>query len=311
MKKPELVVTPKSIEDIPKLIEAGADAFIIGEEQFGLRLAGDFDLPTLTKAVSLIKENQKKVYVAINGLFANSALEPLKSYLEQLSNLEVDALRFSDPGAYMIAKEIAPQIPLHWSSETLGTNYFTANYWEERGVYRTVLAPELMKESVLEINEHAKGEIEILVHGAICMFQSRRNLVGNYLKFQGQVVEKLQTRDQGLTLFDPERQLYYPIFEDIQGTHIFNGTDICMVDDLQEFIEAGIDSFRIDGVLKSSEYLLYVTNAYRLAIDTAISDAEKYAQIGRPLYKKLEEVQPLNRNLDRGFYYKPSMYKHK
>lgn len=311
MKKPELVVTPHDVHEIKSLIEAGADAFIIGEEQFGLRLAGEFKLDALKEAIELIKQYDKKVYVAINALMPNNLVNDLKTYIEEIKSLPIDALRFSDPGAYMIAKELAPEMPLHWSSETLGTNYFTVNYWYDRGVTRTVLAPEIMKDPVIETKEQAKGEIEILVHGAICMFHSRRNLVGNYLKFQGQVVEKVQTREEGLSLFDPERNLYYPVFEDQQGTHIFNGSDVCMIDDLSEFIDAGIDSLRIDGALKSKEYLINVTKAYRLAIDMCISDREKYNQIGRALYKKLEEIQPANRQLDRGFFYKPSIYKHK
>ena len=311
MKKPELVVTPHGLHEIEALIEAGADAFIIGEEKFGLRLAGHFKMDELRQAVELIKRHNKKVYVAINAIMPNGLLDDLKTYIEMLKELPIDALRFSDPGAYMIAKEVAPEMTLHWSSETLGTNYFTVNYWYDRGVVRTVLAPEMMKEPVIETKEHSKGEVEILIHGAICMFQSRRHLVGNYLKFQGQVVETVQSREEGLMLFDPERSLYYPVYEDGQGTHIFNGSDVCMIDDLADFIDAGIDSLRIDGVLKSSDYLINVTKAYRFAIDLCLTDREKYHQVGRALYKKLEEIQPTSRGSDRGFFYKPSIYKNK
>ena len=311
MKKPELVVTPRNLTEIEALIEAGADAFIIGEEKFGLRLAGHFNFDELRQAVGLIKQHDKKVYVAINAIMPNGLLNDLKEYINQIKTLPIDALRFSDPGAYMIAKEVAPQMTLHWSSETLGTNYFTVNYWYDRGVLRTVLAPEMMKESVIETKQQAKGEVEILVHGAICMFQSRRHLVGNYLKFQGQMVEKIQSRENGYLLFDPERSLYYPVYEDEQGTHIFNGTDVCMIDDLVEFIETGVDSFRIDSVLKSTDYVINVTKAYRLAIDLCVEDRSKYDQMGRALYKKMEEIQTKNSQLDRGFFYKPSIYKHK
>lgn len=311
MKKPELVVTPHHLDEIKALIEAGADAFIVGDEKFGLRLAGYFNKEELDAAIQLIKSHQKKVYLAINAIMTNALLNELREYLEEIKTWEIDALRFSDPGAYMLAKEIMPDMTLQWSSETLGTNYFTVNYWYDRDVRRTILAPELMKDSVIETKRHAKGEIEILVHGAICMFQSRRLLVGNYLKFQGQVVQTVQSREQGLQLFDPDRQLYYPVFEDEQGTHIFNGSDVCMIDDLAEFIEAGVDAFRIDGVLKSREYLLAVTKAYRFAIDLFFEDEVKYRQVGVALYKKMEEIQPTARLLDRGFFYKPSIYKNK
>ena len=311
MFKPELLVTPRCVEDIEPLIQAGADAFILGEEAFGLRLAGEFKTKELEKAIGLIKLANKKVYIAINAVFANNSLTALKTYIEYVSKLGVDALRFSDPGAYMLAKEVAPHTALHWSSETLGTNFFTVNYWSDLGVKRTVLAPELMKEAVLQTKSETKSEIEILVHGAVCMFQSRRELLGNYFKFQGQVVDTLKAKTMGYELFDAERQLYYPIYEDQQGTHIFNGSDVCMIDDLSDFIVAGVDAFRLDGVLKSSDYMINITKAYRQAIDLAIDNVQMYEKVGRGMYKALEKFQPANRPLDRGFYYKPSVYKHK
>ena len=311
MFKPELLVTPRCVEDIEPLIQAGADAFILGEEAYGLRLAGEFKSEELEEAIRLIKSANKKVYIAINAVFSNSALTALKAYIEYVSKLDVDALRFSDPGAYMLAKEVAPHIVLHWSSETLGTNFFTVNYWADLGVGRTVLAPELTKEAVLQTKGEAKSEIEILIHGAICMFQSRRELLGNYFKFQGQVVETTKAKTLGYELFDAERQLYYPIYEDQQGTHIFNGSDVCMIDDLRDFMMSGVEAFRIEGVLKSSEYLLNITKAYRQAIDLAVDNSEMYEKVGRGMYKALEQLQPTNRPLDRGFYYKPSVYKHK
>ena len=311
MKKPELLVTPRDFAEIEVLIEAGADAFILGEEKFASRLAGNFNIEELKKGIQLIKNHNKKVYLAINAIMTNELVTELKDYLNQLKELPIDALRFSDPGAYMTAKEILPEIPLHWSSETLGTNYFTVNYWFERGVKRVVLAPEVMKDAVIETKEKATDEIEVLVHGAISMFQSRRHLIENYFNFMGNDVSKIGSIETGYTLFDKERQLYYPIFEDLQGTHILNGSDVCMVDDLDEFINQGIDSFRIEGILKSRDYVMNVTKAYRMAIDLYINDATKYQQVGRAIYKKLEEIQPENRQLDRGFFYKPSIYKNK
>jgi len=310
MKKPELLVTPHEVSEILPLIEAGADAFVLGEEQFALRLAGNFELPKLKEAIKIIKEHNKKAYVAINAVFTNDLLEPLKAYLQSLKGLPIDGLRFSDPGAYMVAKEIVPEFPLQWSSETMGTNYFTANYWIERGISRVVLAPEIIKEAVLETKAEAKGEIEVLVHGAVSMFHSRRELIGNYMKFQGESVSELKEMGDGYSIFDPERDLFYPIFEDSQGTHIFNGSDVCMVDDLDDLIDHGIDALRIDGILKTKDYRINTTAAYRMAIDLSIADRSKYHQIGRGLYKKMEEIQPANRKLDRGFFYKPSIYKH-
>ena len=306
--KPELLVTPHSVQEIPALIEAGADAFILGEKRFALRLAGDFPLDELKKALEVIKGAGKKAYVAINAVLANEMLEDLRAYLQTLKDLPVDGLRFSDPGALMLAREEGIQIPLHWSSETMGTNFFTANYWLDRGASRVVLAPEIMKDAVLETAAQAKGEIEVLVHGAVCMFHSRRLLLGNYMTFQGMSYEKVH--DNGMfSLYDPERQLYYPIFEDQQGTHIFNGSDVCMIDDLADLVDGGISSIRIDGAIKDPEYLRFVIAGYRLALDLCQEDRKKYLAASRALFKKMEEVQPENRKLDRGFFYKPSIYK--
>jgi len=311
MSKPELIVTPHDLSEIEALIEAGADAFIIGEEKFSLRLAGNFEIQDLKRAIDLIKSHHKKVYVAINAIMSNRLLADLKDYLLNIKDLNMDALRFSDPGAYMLAKQLTANIPLHWSSETMGTNYFTVNYWHERGAKRVVLAPEMMKEAVLQTKEHATGEIEILVHGAISMFQSRRNLVNNYFNFHGHIPETVSKLETGYSLLDQERQLYYPIYEDQQGTHIFNGSDVCMIDDLIDFVDSGLDGLRIEGILKTRDYLINVTKAYRMAIDLCVNDREKYLHLGRALFKKLEEIQPENRQLDRGFFYKPLIYKHK
>jgi putative protease len=164
-------------------------------------------------------------------------------------------------------------------------------------------------ESIIEIKENAEVEIEVLVHGMTCMFQSKRSLLGNYFEYQGKEME-IENRKQQKNMFlhDIERQNKYPIFEDENGTHIMSPNDVCIIDELQEMLEAGVDSFKIDGILKSSEYILAVTKAYRQAMDLFYLDPEKYENQKDVFLSQMEEIQPPNRLLDTGFFFKETVY---
>ena len=177
MKKPELLVTPQSVAHVQDLLKAGADAFVIGEQKFGLRLAGEFNVAQVEEATKIIHEAGKKVYVAVNAIFHNDRLDELDSYLKEMQRIGVDALIFGDPAVVMAVRELGITIPLHWNPETIATNWFQVNYWGERGSKRAVLARELSLDEVLEIKENAKAEIEVQVHGMTCMFQSKRSLI--------------------------------------------------------------------------------------------------------------------------------------
>ncbi len=309
MKKPELLVTPKSINDILPLIEAGADAFVVGEQRYGLRLAGEFSREDVKKAIDLAHSKGKKVYVAMNAIFHNEKVEELKDYLRFVNEAQADAVIFGDPAVLMTAKEVVPEMKLHWSTETTGTNWYSCNYWGRKGAKRAVLAREINLDAIVEIKEHAEVEIEVLVHGMTCMFQSKRSLLGNYFEYQGKTmkIENSQT-EKNMFLHDKERGNKYPIFEDENGTHIMSPNDVCIIDELQEMLEAGVDSFKIDGILKSSEYIREVTTAYRQAIDYYFEDPDLYDDKKDELLAHLEEIQPPNRQLDTGFFFKETVY---
>ncbi|RNA68774.1 peptidase U32 family protein [Alteribacter keqinensis] len=308
-KKPELLITPARVEDISPLMEAGADAFLIGEERFGLRLAGEFGKEAVEKAVEVAHAGGAKVYVAVNALFHNEMLPLLPEYLTFLNEAGVDAVVFGDPGVLMVARESAPDMPLFWSTETTGTNWYSANYWGRKGARRAVLARELNLDSVVEIKENAEVEIEVQVHGMSCMFQSKRTLIGNYMDFQGKDLKvEGKSKDRSLFLFDPERDYKYPVWEDKNGTHIMSPKDMCMIDELDELVDAGIDSFKIEGILKSSEYLVKVTKLYREAIDLYATDADAYFDKKEDFLLRAKEVQPENRDLDTGFFFKETVY---
>lgn len=309
MAKPELLVTPRNIEDILPLAEAGAGAFVVGEQKYGLRLAGEFSKEDVKKAIELAHSKGKKVYVAMNAIFHNEKIEDLPSYIQFMNEANADAIIFGDPAVLMAAREVAPAMKLHWNTETTATNWYTCNYWGRKGAKRAVLAREISMESIIEMKENAEVEIEVQVHGMTAMFQSKRSLLGNYYEYQGKVMEvqnRLQT--DNMFLHDQERENKYPIFEDENGTHIMSPNDICIIDELQDMIEAGVDSFKIDGILKTSEYILTVTKLYRKAIDLCVKDPDQYEDEKDELLSQIEEIQPTNRPLDTGFFFKETVY---
>lgn len=245
----------------------------------------------------------------MNAIFHNDRVQLLGDYLTFLDALNVDGVVFGDPAVIMAAKETGVSLNLHWSTETTGTNYYTCNYWGRKGATRAVLAKELNMDSVIDIKENAEVEIEIQVHGMTCMFQSKRTLIGNYFEYQGKQMDvEGRNMEEGLFLHDQERQNKYPIFEDANGTHIMSPNDVCMIDELEEFVDAGIDSFKIDGILKSLSYMTEVTSLYRKAIDLLATDKDAYEDQKEDWVKRIEEIQPVNRSIDTGFFFKETVY---
>jgi putative protease len=234
LKKTELLVTPLSVNDILPLAEAGADAFVVGEQRYGLRLAGEFNREQVKQAIELAHSKEKKVYVAMNAIFHNEKMNELSDYIKFAAEANADAIIFGDPAVLMTAREAAPDMKLHWSTETLGTNWFSCNYWGKKGAKRAVLAREINMDSIVEIKENAEVELEVLVHGMSCMFQSKRSLLGNYYEYQGKVMEiENRKMEKNMFIHDKERENKYPIFEDENGTHIMSPNDICIIDELQ------------------------------------------------------------------------------
>ncbi|MCM3017651.1 putative protease [Priestia megaterium] len=309
MKKPELLVTPTAVSEIESLLQAGATAIMVGEQRYGLRLAGEFKREDIVEAVNIAHQHNAKVYVAMNGLFHNDKIAELNEYILFLKEASVDAIVFGDPAVLMAVRETAPEMKMHWSTETTGTNWYTCNYWGRKGAKRAVLARELSMDSIIDIKEKAEVEIEVQVHGMTCMFQSKRSLLGNYFEYQGKVME-IENRkvEKDMFLLDNERNNKYPIFEDENGTHIMSPNDMCIIDELSEMIDAEVDVFKIDGVLKSPQYILEVTKKYREAIDLCVDDREEYENVKDDLLEEIESLQPINRPLDTGFFFKETVY---
>lgn len=305
----ELLVTPKSLSHLETLIDIGADAFVIGEQKFGLRLPGEFNPEDIKQAVNLAHEHDRKIYVAVNGIFHNYHLNALEDYINFLHEVRVDRIIFGDPAVVMNVKNQHNPIPLNWDAETIVTNYFQCNYWGKRGAKRALLARELNLDEIINIKENANVEIEVQVHGMTCMFQSKRMLLGNYYTFQDKQMKiKRENDDKELLLYDEERDNKYPVFEDFNGTHIMSPNDICLIEELEPLFEAGIDSFKIDGILQSEEYINTVTAQYREAIDLYNEDPEAYEDEKFMLVDPIEAIQPEHRPFDEGFLYKQTVY---
>ena len=309
MKKPELLVTPGSVAEIIKQIEAGADAFLIGEQRYGLRLAGEFNREQIKQAISIAHDHGKKVYVAVNAIFHNNIANELDDYIAFVKEANADAIVFGDPAVIMAVRETAPGFPLHWSPETIATNYYTANYWGKRGAVRAVLARELSMDTLIETKESADVEIQVQVHGMTCMFQSKRPLLGHYFEYMGKSME-IEKRQgaQNMLLHDEERGNKYPIYEDANGTHIMSPNDMCIIDELQDMVEAGIDSFKIDGVLQTEEYRIETTKLYRKAIDLCVDQPDQYEEEKEGMLQVAEALQQEHRPLDSGFFFKETVY---
>ncbi|WP_286886765.1 peptidase U32 family protein [Aneurinibacillus sp. UBA3580] len=308
MKKPELLCTAANLDELTQVIEAGADAVSIGHERYGLRVAGNFELEDIRRAVKIAHARSAKVYVSVNALFHNDDLKGLPEYLKALEKIGVDAIVFGDTAVVMIARQIGLKLPLHWNAEVLTTNYETMNYWGRKGATRAFVARELNMDAIVEIKENAEVEIQVQVHGMTCIFHSRRNLVTNYEKFKGQE-PKTTGMDRKLFITEEKREdLQYPIFEDRNGTHIMSAEDICILEYLDELMDAEIDSFKIEGIMKDTNYNVKVTSIYRRAIDAYAESPDKFRGMVDGLMDELRSIQPSHRELTTGFFFKEQVY---
>jgi U32 family peptidase len=309
MRKVELLATAKNVDELIQIIDAGADAVKIGHQQYGLRLPGDFELEDIQRATEYAHSKQKKVYVAINGIFHNDIFKSLSEYLCILQKFEVNGIICGDPSIFILAKEHEIHIPIHWNPETLATNYQTLGYWMTKGVKRAVLSNELQIENVAEMKEKLPLNVEVQAHGMTCIFQSKRELVTNYYKHVSSDESKSTAKENKLYIKEfGKSNTHYPIYEDCNGTHIMSDADMCMIGFLDQLIEAKVDSIRLDGLLKTSEYQVEIVKIYRDAIDLYYKNPEEYKLSKTRLKNRIEDLQPAERKLDTGFYFREQIY---
>ncbi len=281
MRKPELLVPASSLEVLKIAVIFGADAVYIGGEAFGLRAkARNFSPEDMAEGIAFAHVHGVKVYVTVNILAHNYDLEGVRKYLGELKELKPDGLIIADPGIFMYAKEICPEIERHISTQANNTNYETYRFWYELGAKRVVTARELSLQEIREIREHIPEdmEIETFVHGAMCISYSGRCLLSNYLvgrdANQGSCTHPCRWKYSIVEETRPGE--YMPVFENERGTYIFNSRDLCMIEHLDDLLQCGIDSLKIEGRMKTALYVATVARTYRKAIDDYMESPEKY-----------------------------------
>lgn len=309
--KPELLVPASSLEVLKVAVTYGADAVYIGGEMYGLRAkAKNFSMEDMAEGIRFAHEHGKRVHVTANITAHNRDLEGVRNYFQELKEIGPDALIISDPGVFMIAKEVCPEIDIHISTQSNNVNYGTYLFWQKQGAKRVVSGRELSLEEIREIREKIPKELEIetFIHGAMCISYSGRCLLSNY--FTG--------RDANLgACTHPCRWKYYimeenrpgeylPIEENERGTYIFNSKDLCMIEHLPDLIGAGIDSFKIEGRMKTALYVADVARTYRMAIDDHFTSPELYES--KKSYYMDEISKCTYRQYTTGFFYGPTTH---
>ncbi len=310
-KKPELLIPSSSLEVLKVAVTYGADAVYIGGDMYGLRAkAKNFSMEDMEEGIEFAHEHGKKVYVTANITAHNRDLDGIREYFTELKRIKPDALIISDPGVFDIAKEVCPEIDVHISTQANNVNYGTYRFWHRMGATRVVSARELSIKEIGEIRKNIPDELEIetFIHGAMCISYSGRCLLSNY--FTG--------RDANLgACTHPCRWKYYimeenrpgeylPVEENERGTYIFNSKDLCMIEHIPDIIEAGIDSLKIEGRMKTALYVASVARTYREAIDDYYEDPALYE---KKIPHYMEEISKCTyRQFTTGFFYGPTTH---
>lgn len=284
MREIELLVPAGSLEVLKIAVVYGADAVYIGGDVFGLRAkAKNFSLKEMAEGIAFAHAHGVKVYVTANILAHNYDLDGVREYFAQLRDMSPqppDALIISDPGVFQIAKEVCPDIGRHVSTQANNTNYGTYRFWHEQGASRVVSARELSLEELREIRANIPDELEIetFVHGAMCISYSGRCLLSNY--FTGRDANRGECthpcRWNYAVVEESRPGEYLPVYENERGTFLFNSKDLCMIGHIPDLVQAGIDSFKIEGRMKTALYVATVARTYRKAIDDYLESPQKY-----------------------------------
>ena len=303
MKKPELLAPAGNMEKLKMALLYGADAVYLGGKAFGLRaFGGNFTNEELQEAVDFAHKLGKKIYVTVNIFPHNSDIAKLPAYLTFLNEIKVDAILVADLGVFTLAKEYATDVELHISTQANNTNWAAVNAWAELGASRVVLAREMSLEEIKEIREKCSVELEMFVHGAMCISYSGRCLMSNYLT--GRDANRgscAQPCRWNYALVEEKRPgQYFPVLEDERGTYIFNSKDMCLLPYLPDVIASGVDSLKIEGRMKSVHYAASVVKAYREAIDSYFAVPEQF-EVKKEWVEELDKVS--HRAYTTGFYY--------
>ena len=314
MRRPELLIPASSLEVLKIAVIYGADAVYIGGEAFGLRAkAKNFSMEEMREGIRFAHDHEVKVYVTANILAHNDDLEGVREYFKELDSFakeeKPDALIIADPGVFMIAKEVCPDIERHISTQANNTNYETYRFWYGLGAKRVVSARELSLNEIKELRANIPDDLEIetFIHGAMCISYSGRCLLSNYFTGrdanQGACTHPCRWKYSIVEETRPNE--YMPVYENERGTYIFNSKDLCMIEHIPELMESGIDSFKIEGRMKTALYVATVARTYRKATDDYKVSPELYKK-NLPWY--LDQISNCTyRQFTTGFFFgKPS-----
>lgn len=299
MRKLELLIPAGSLDVLKTAVIYGADAVYIGGEAFGLRAkAKNFTNEEIKEGIAFAHDRGVRVYITANILAHNEDLNGVEQYFEELKEIKPDALIISDPGVFTIAKRVLPNMELHISTQANNTNYGTYRFWYELGAKRVVTARELSLKEIKDIRDNIPEDMEIesFIHGAMCISYSGRCLLSNYFvgrdANQGACTHPCRWKYSVVEETRPGE--YMPVYENERGTYIFNSKDLCMIEHIPEMIEAGIDSFKIEGRMKTALYVATVARTYRKAINDYLKNPKLYeenmewyrAEIGKCTYRE-------------------------
>ena len=306
MRDTELLIPAGSLDVLKTAVIYGADAVYLGGEAFGLRAkAKNFTNEEIKEGIAFAHERGVKVYITANILAHNDDLAGVEQYFEELKDIRPDALIISDPGVFAIAKRVLPDMELHVSTQANNTNYGTYLFWHQLGAKRVVSARELSLQEIREIRAHIPEDMQIesFIHGAMCISYSGRCLLSNFLvgrdANQGACTHPCRWKYSVVEETRPGE--YMPVYENERGTYIFNSKDLCMIEHIPELVDAGIDSFKIEGRMKTALYVATVARTYRKAIDDYKKDPELYRK-NMEWYK--EEIGKCTyREFTTGFYF--------
>ena len=306
MKKPELLLPASCLEVLKIAVTYGADDVYIGGEAFSLRAkAKNFSKEDMKEGIAFAHKKGAKVYVTANIFAHNEDIKKAEDYFRELGEIKPDAILMSDPGLFDIARRVCPQIDIHISTQANNTNYGTYNFWYRNGVRRVVSARELSLKEIKEIRDNIPGDMEIesFIHGAMCISYSGRCLLSNYFTGrdanQGACTHPCRWKYQIVEETRPGE--YMPVYENERGTYIFNSKDLCMIQHIPDLFEAGVDSFKIEGRMKTALYVASAARSYRMAIDDYMKDPVLYEK-NRDLY--LDLVSDCTyRDYTTGFFY--------
>ena len=301
--KAELLAPAGNFEKLETAVHYGADAVYLGGKTFSLRNFSDnFSLEEIDAAVHLARQNQVKVYVACNIYSRNFEQKEVGAYLRDIADIGVDAVIVADPGIVLQARKLAANMPIHLSTQANTTNINSVRFWESVGVRRINLARELSLAEIKSICSQTRMEIETFIHGAMCISYSGRCLLSSFLtnrdSNRGECTHPCRWRYAVVEETRPGS--YMPVAEDDRGTYIFNAKDLCMVAHIPTLVEAGINSFKIEGRMKGIHYLATTVNVYRQAIDAYYQQPKRYA-LEPSWFEELDKVN--QRGYCTGFYF--------